>query len=77
MDDLKGWEDYRVLRAADPVAAEKGRLLAANMISNDADARKRMEDRYGIEFCRNMYPEAYRAGYLKLLDKVRQALPQW
>ena len=65
------------MRAADPVAAEKGRLVAANFISNDPEARKRVEDAYGVEFCKQMYPEAYRTGFLRMLDKVRDSLPGW
>lgn len=72
---LKDWEDYRVARQANPEAAERGRLLAASLIVESAETRKRMEDRYGVELCAKMYPEAYRSGFGKLLDKVRRFIP--
>lgn len=69
------WAQYRVQKQAFPEAAERGRLLAASRIAGDPDVRKRMEDAYGVDFCKGMYPEAYRTGFIKLLDRVKDALP--
>jgi hypothetical protein len=33
--------------------------MAAQNIANDAEARKRVEDSYGVEYCRQRWPEAY------------------
>jgi len=74
-DELRGWEAYRINRLAFPEAAEKGRLLAASLMVEDETTRKRMEDRYGVEFCRLNYPEAYRSGFGNLLDKIRRWIP--
>jgi hypothetical protein len=78
--DHKGWGKFRLLATAFPTEAEKGRLIAAHEIANNAEARKRVEDAYGIEFCRLNYPEAYRyegrlGGLVKFLDGVRDAIP--
>jgi hypothetical protein len=43
----------------DPIAMEKGRLFAARAIAADPEARKRVEDRYGVDYCIARYPEAY------------------
>jgi hypothetical protein len=45
----------------DVVAAEKGRLLAAQNIARDPEARKRCEEAYGVGYCRLRWPEAYKA----------------
>ncbi len=68
---MKDWNAYRGMAKADPVAAEKGRLLAAHMILNDPEARERVESAYGVEFCRANYPEAYKSGFLRFLDRIR------
>lgn len=74
-----GWVKYRMLSFADPDAAERGRLLTAQLISNDPEARSRIEDGFGVEFCRQMYPEAYRniarPGIAGILDRVRNLTP--
>ena len=41
------------------IASERGRALAAEAIRCNPDSRRRMEQRYGIEFCMKRYPEAY------------------
>ncbi len=40
-------------------AKERGRHMAANAIIANPDSRKRVESAYGIEFCKNRWPEAY------------------
>lgn len=40
-------------------AAERGRRMAAEMIRTNPGQRKLVEEVYGIEFCRNRWPEAY------------------
>lgn len=72
---LAEWEKYKAQRQAFPDAAERGRLLAASLIIESEETRKRMEDRYGVDFCRINYPEAYRSGFGKLLDKIRRFTP--
>ncbi len=42
------------------IASERGRLIAAANMAESSEARKRVEDAYGVEYCRNRYPEAYR-----------------
>jgi len=41
------------------IAKERGRSMAAQAIIAHADARERVESEYGIEFCKNRWPEAY------------------
>jgi hypothetical protein len=67
---------YRQMREAYPVAAERGRLMTAHLMASDPEARKRGEDAFGVDFCRNMYPEAYRSGFGRALDRLR-ALTPW
>lgn len=40
-------------------AAERGRLMAAYNIQVDPEQRDKVEALYGVEFCRNRWPEAY------------------
>jgi hypothetical protein len=56
------------------IARERGRLMAARKVAEDPDARKRVEDTYGIPYCKRRYPEAYRSGFLRLMDRIR---PFW
>lgn len=72
---LADWNLYRQMKAVYPEAAERGRLLAASRMADDPEARKRVENAYGIEFCRKMYPEVYKSGFIKLLNKVWKLLP--
>lgn len=70
---------FRALRAGDPDAAERGRLLTAHLMASDSDAKKRGEDAFGVDFCRQQYPEAYRfigrPGVARVLDMVRKLTP--
>ena len=66
------WAKYRALRTTFPDAAERGRLLSAQVIADDPVKRKAAEDRFGVEFCRANYPEAYQSGFSKILDTVRR-----
>ena len=56
--------------------SERGRLLAAQEIANNPEARKRVEDAYGVEFAKAQYPEAYRntgqTGIARILDAFRK-----
>lgn len=72
---LEHWFRFKQMREANPDAAERGRLMTAHGMANDPDGRKRMEDTFGIEFCKVNYPECYRSGWGKLLDKVRAVTP--
>ena len=76
---IRDWGTFRLLRAVDPDAAERGRLLTAHLMASDVSARKRGEDAFGVDFCRKQYPEAYRwigrAGIARVLDTVRKLTP--
>jgi hypothetical protein len=41
-------------------AKERGRRMAAEAVRLNPDSRRRVESQYGIEFCKNRWPEAYR-----------------
>ena len=59
----------------DAVAAERGRLLAAQAIANNPEQRKTVEAVYGVDYCKRRYPEVYqatlRSGIGRLLDNMR------
>ena len=40
-------------------AKERGRLMAAQAVISNPEARHRVESKYGIEHCRQRWPEAY------------------
>ena len=42
------------------IAAERGRLITAHGMAVDAEGRKRLEDAFGVEYCRRRYPECYK-----------------
>ena len=67
------------MRAVDPEAAERGRLLAAHQMLNDPETQKRVEDAFGVDYCRQMYPEVYRdtgrSGLAKVMDTFRNITP--
>lgn len=44
----------------DAIAAEKGRLLAAQQLAHDPEKRKLLEATFGLEYCKQRYPEAYK-----------------
>ena len=54
----------------DNIAREKGRLLAAQAIAHNPDQRKKVEDLFGVEYCKRRFPEAYRSGFGRILDKI-------
>ncbi len=54
----------------DEIAKERGRLLAARALAGNPEQRKRVEDVYGVDYCKRRYPEAYRSGFGKILDRV-------
>ena len=59
----------------DAMAAERGRLLAAQAIANNPEQRKTVEAVYGVDYCKRRYPEVYqatlRSGIGRLLDNMR------
>lgn len=57
----------------DRVAIRKGDLLAAKAIAENPDQRKRVEDAFGVEFCKRKWPEAYSPSpfFRRLIDKVK------
>ena len=69
------WAKFRQDAAAFPDAAERGRLIAAHTMAEDAEAKKRVEDVYGVEVSRQMFPEAYKSGTARFLERVRRAVP--
>jgi hypothetical protein len=56
----------------DAVAAEKGRLFAAQAIAHNPDQRKRVEDAFGVPFCKLRWPEAYQPQpfFRRLIDHL-------
>ena len=59
----------------DAVAAERGRLLAAQAMVNNPEQKKTVEAVYSKEYCMRRYPEAYanpqKSGIGKLFDNMR------
>lgn len=58
-------ENHEIARASawdDEIAAERGRLFALRNMIEDPETRKKMEERFGLSYCRNRYPEAYAVG---------------
>ena len=55
------------------IAAEKGRLLAAQAIAHNPEQRKRVEDVYGLDACKRRYPEAYSPApfFRSILDRLK------
>jgi len=51
------------------VAMERGRQMAARKVAEDPEARRRVEDAYGVEYCRRRYPEAYRGNLVRVVEK--------
>ena len=45
----------------DAMAAERGRLLAAQAMANNPEQKKTVEAVYGVEYCKRRYPEAYQS----------------
>jgi hypothetical protein len=60
---------------SDQEAAERGRLMTAHGMAVDSEGRARLEAAYGIEYCRNRYPEAYKSGFSRMLDNLRAKIP--
>ena len=64
----------------DAMAAERGRLLAAQAIANNPEQRKTVEAVYGVDYCKRRYPEVYqatlRSGIGKLFDRMKIFLTQ-
>jgi hypothetical protein len=70
-----GPEQVRLSSFDDRVAMEKGRLMAAKVCAHDAEKRREVEERYGAEYIRQLYPEAYQAqnstAFGRFLEKVK------
>jgi hypothetical protein len=64
----------------DALAAERGRLLAAQAMANNPEQRKNVEVRYGLKYCKLTYPEVYqttlRTGIGNLFDRWKIFLTQ-
>ena len=71
----RDWARYRRDAAIYPDAAELGRLIAAHEMAENPEAKRRVEQVYGVEFCRIEFPEAYRSGFARMLERVRRAIP--
>lgn len=72
---LADWFKFKRIAQEQPDAAERGRLMTAQLLASDPERRQRQEEMFGIDFCRAQYPEVYRGGFAKLLDRVRGAIP--
>lgn len=55
----------------DSIAMEKGRLLAAQAIAQSPEQRHRAEEKFGLAYCKQRWPEAYRPSPFlrRLIDK--------
>ena len=64
----------------DTLAAERGRLLAAQAMVNNPEQKKTVEAVYGVDYCKRRYPEVYqttmRSGIGKLFDRMKIFLTQ-
>ena len=64
----------------DAVAAERGRLLAAQAMANNPEQKKTVEAVYGVDYCKRRYPEAYQStlktGIGHLFDRMKIFLTQ-
>ena len=58
----------------DNLAAERGRLLAAQSMANNPEHRKTIEAQLGVNYCRLRWPEAYHSqwatGIGRLFDRL-------
>lgn len=43
--------------------------MAARRMTEDPEAKRRVEDWYGLEYCRRVYPEAYKSGFSRFVEK--------
>ena len=55
------------------IAAERGRLLAAQAIATDPEAMKRVVSAYGLAYVKNRYPEAFAGSsrFGRILDRLK------
>ena len=44
------------------LAAERGRLMAANAVRANPESKRRVERKYGKKYCMKRWPEAYTGG---------------
>ena len=56
----------------DQVAIAKGRLMAAQAIAQNPDQRRRVEEKFGLDYCKARWPEAYAPSpfFKRLIDKI-------
>lgn len=56
----------------DEIAMEKGRLAAAQNMAHNPEWRKRVEDKFGLEYCKYRWPEVYTPSpfFKRLIDKI-------
>lgn len=70
-----GPEQVRLSSFDDRVAMEKGRLMAAKVCAHNAEKRREVEERYGVEVIRQLYPEAYLSqsstAFGRFLEKIK------
>lgn len=52
---------------------EKGRLLAAKNMADDPEQRKRVEERLGLDYCKQRWPEVYAPSpfFKRIVDKIQ------
>jgi len=57
----------------DDIAREKGRLMAAQVIAQNSDKRKQMEEIFGRDYIRRRFPEAYTPSpfFKRVIDKIK------
>lgn len=60
-ENLGGTEFASAFLGADEYkrARERGRLMAASAVATRPDVKAAMEARFGVERCRQLWPEAY------------------
>lgn len=70
--DTAAEQNARLARASafdDKIAAERGRLFAARAIIENPEQRIRVESHFGIDYCKERWPEAYYKGWWKSVLK--------
>jgi hypothetical protein len=62
----------RLSSVDDNIAAEKGRLMAAQNLARDPEQRKRFEETFGLAYAKHRYPEVYAPSTFmrRIVDKI-------
>jgi hypothetical protein len=57
----------------DVIAMRRANLAAAHAMANNPEQRKRVEDQFGVEYCKERWPEVYKAPsrMSRILDKMK------